>query len=195
MKTSSYSPWWVKQKDLDAAADGSVHDDETCDHRHFVSELNIGWKFWSPAGRLETITRMEPTNAGAYWWRIWTEQTGPAWSWRRWADDRVHAIPPNPVAAAYLRVVDLSARRHGASMHIVPVENDFDIPDFKLTLVHAEYLGAGQGWRVTDRPDGGDDAVTEYPSKAKAQAALLKAGRTHAKILGLKLIREDRLDR
>jgi hypothetical protein len=192
VKNSTYGRWWLHERRLEAGDNGTVHDDDCCDHRHFVSELNLRWTFWSLAGRLETIDRMEPVDPLSHWWRVWTDKTGDTWSWRLAADDRVHAIPPNPAAIAHLRFIGLPGGQTGPAMYIVPAE-DYSIPDFNHTLAEAHYLGSGLGWRVLDRPDGGDEVVTEYPSKAKARAALLKAGQTHARILGLNLIKEEDL--
>jgi hypothetical protein len=194
VKTPTYGRWWLTEKHVDPDDDGAVHDDDYCDHRHFIRELNLGWQFWTPAGRLETIERMEPVDTSEFWWRIWTTQTGPGWSWRLAGNDRVHAIVPNPVAVPHLRFIDFTGAGMTPRMVIV-LAADYDIPDFGLTLAEAHYLGTGLGWKMSDRPDGGDEAITGHPSKAKAKTALLKAGRTHAKHLGVPLYSEHDLDR
>lgn len=177
-------PWWLQRNCMP----GDDHDEDTCDHRHFVSELNSGWRFWTPAGRVEIITMMEPDRpTGGYWWRIWTVETGPGWSWRLHRDRRVHALPDTFRNTPKLRFIDL----HGSSMHIVPMFGHDQVPDFMLALCEAKYLGHGLGWLVSDRPDGGDEVRTEHPTKARARTALLAAGRHHAKVLGLPLLKEN----
>jgi hypothetical protein len=196
VKTPTYGRWWLHEKYVEDGANDD-HDEQTCDHRHFVSELNLGWMLWTPAGRLEKITRMEPENPDFnlnWWWRIWTEETekaDPNWSWRLKAGDRVYAVRPNPLYKPHLRFVDLGDRA-SATMHIVPAVG-YDIPDFSITLVQAQRHSQGPGWKVADRPDGGDLVVSEHPDKAKARAELIKAGRRHAKILGLPLYKEEDL--
>lgn len=181
--------WWIHR----GAVSEEGHDPDCCDHRYFVSELNLRWRFWTPAGRVETITAME-SDPGEYWWRIWTDKTGPAWSWRRRRDDRVHALPTAPDHGPRLLFVDLAGANLAgrASMHIVPAFEYQQIPDFNLTLVWARHRGPGLGWAMTDRPDGGDEISTAYTTKAKARTALLAAGRAHAKILGLPLVKENK---
>lgn len=195
MRTETYGRWWLNEKYLADGDPGTTHDTESCDHRHFVVELDPGWMFWTPAGRLETVERMEPTDRSEWQWRIWTKETGPDWSWRRQATDRVHAIAPTPVYGPHLRLVDLPRAARGASMHIVPAAGLQLVPDFSLTLVRAQYLGAGLGWTMADRPDGGDEVTTAYTTKAKTRAAMLGAGRHHAKILKLKLYKEEDIAR
>ncbi len=194
--TPTYGRWWLHEKLVEDGA-GDAHDEQTCDHRHFVSELNIGWQWWTPAGRLEEITRMEPENpAYVWWWRIWTKQTeqaDPNWSWRIKGDTRVHAIRPNPLYKPHLRFVYV-VDRSSATMHIVPAVG-YDIPDFSATLVQAQRHKVGPAWTLADRPDGGAEVISEHPNKAKARTALLAAGRRHAKILGLPLYKEDDLAR
>jgi hypothetical protein len=194
MRTETYGRWWLHEKYVPDGALGVNHDDDFCDHRYFVGELNIGWTFWTPAGRLETIERMEPVDTTNVWWRIWTKETGPDWSWSRRADDRVHAVQPNPIVGPHLRLVELKRSVYsGASMHLVPAKGLELIPDFNLTLVEARHLGTGLGWRMTDRPDGGEPVFSNHPTQAKARTAVLAAGRRHAKILKLKIYKEDEL--
>lgn len=186
--------WWLERYAGDARRHPE-HGDETCDHRYFVSELNIGWLFMTPAGRVERVTRMEPVDNTEYWWRIWTAHTGPNYSWRRRRDERIDAIPRHWKAAPHLLFVDLRSGRSAggsyASMHIVPHSPTDLIPDFHLTLCEARHLGPGAGWTVIDRPDGGDATITNQPNKAKARRALLAAGQHHAKALGMTLFKED----
>jgi hypothetical protein len=197
-KTPTSDCWWFHRKYLDQGDDGTTHDDQCCDHRHFVTELNEGWRFWSPAGRLETVISIAPADRIRYWWRIQTKETpaaDPDWTWRLPGDDRVHAVPANPRWKEHLRFVDIgpgSQRNSDPVMLVVPAHG-YDIPSFKVVLVEARYLGAGRGWRFRDRPDGGDETVTDYPSKAKARTAVLTAARRHAKILGLEIVKEEDL--
>lgn len=169
------------------------HGEERCDHRHFGGELNVGWVWRTPAGRLETITRIERADIGDYWWRVWTDLTGPGYSWRIRHDDRVDAIPRSWKQAPRLLFVDLPKGARGASMHVVPGSPSDAIPNFLLTLCHAQHLGAHKGWKVFDRPDGGGQVVTDHPTKAKARTALLVAGEHHATALGMTLYKEDDL--
>lgn len=184
--------WWLERY---VGAIAPEHGEETCDHRHFVAELNVGWVWRTPAGRLETITRMDAVDSSEYWWRIWTDLTGPGYSWRMRRNDRVDAIPRSWKQAPRLLLVDLTGARSAgggwASMHVVPTSPSDQIPDFHLTLCEARHLGPGNGWKVTDRPDGGDEVTTHHTTKAKARTALVSAGRHHAKALGLTLYKEN----
>jgi hypothetical protein len=194
MRTETYGRWWLHEKYVPDGDPGVTHDSDFCDHRYFVGELNTGWAFWTPAGRLETIERMEPVDTSEWWWRIWTKETGPDWSWRRQSFDRVHAVQPNPIYGPHLRLVELKRSvSSGGSMHLVPAKGLEPIPDFNLTLVEARHLGTGLGWQMTDRPDGGEPVFSNHTTQAKARTAVLAAGRRHAKILKLKIYKEAEL--
>lgn len=194
MKTFTYDRWWLHERRVDPSDDSPDHDDDCCDHRHFISELNLGWKFWTLAGRVEEIVWMEPVDTSEYWWRIRTSETiavDPDWSWRYRSDERVHALhPTGNIADPHLRFIELTG--HGRdSMHIAPATG-YETPDFTHELAAARIV-PHEGWRMVDRPDGGDEVVTWYSTKAKARAALIKAGQLHAKILGLELVKEETL--
>lgn len=172
------------------------HNEETCDHRYFPWELNVGWLFHSPAGRMEKVTDGDPGSGRLeYAVRIFTEDTGPDYSWRIPRHHKVHAIPPHPdshpSAEPHLLIVDLP-RGPGreASISLVPGYRWQDIPYFQLMLATARSLGPGQGWQLIDHPDGGDQVVTHHDNKAKARTALMAAAKAHAKALRLP-IRKD----
>lgn len=186
--------WWLERY-IGDQKDHPEHGEETCDHRYFVSELNVGWLWFTAAGRIERVTRMEPVDSSEYWWRIWTAHLTGGYSWRRRRQDRVHAIPRPWKAAPHLMFYDLPSGRSAggsfASMHIVPNSPTDWMPDFTQALCEARSGGPGKGWTMTDRPDGGDEVTTSHTNKAKARTALLAAGRRHAQALGMTLYKEN----
>lgn len=167
------------------------HYEETCEHRYFPWELNVGWLFHSPAGRMEKVTDVDPGNGRlAYAVRIFTEDTGPDYSWRIPRLDKVHALPPHPdghpSAEPHLRIVELRE-----SIIVVPAYRRQEIPAFRLALATARFLGPGKVWELMDHPAGGEMVTTHHDTKAKARTALMAAARAHAAALKLPIRKED----
>ncbi|MER5608253.1 hypothetical protein AB0F93_00585 [Micromonospora tulbaghiae] len=177
------------------ADDDEQHRAETCDHRYYPWELNVGWLLHSPAGRLEKVTDVDE-GAGhlAYAVRVFTEDTGPDYSWRLPRHDKVHALPRHPhghpSTEPHLLVFELSGP--SGRISVVPAYRWQEIPEFRLALATARPLGPGQGWEVTDHPGGGDLVVTTHSSKAKARSAIVAAAKAHAAALKLPLREEKR---
>lgn len=130
------------------------HREGACDHRYFPWELYRRWLFWSPAGRLEKVTDVDPGEGMAeYAVRVWTEDTGPVYAWRIPRHHRLHAIPPSDDRDPHLRIVELGGPGLGATITVVPAYGWQEIPEFRLALAIARNLGPGKGL-AADRPPG-----------------------------------------
>lgn len=174
--------------------DEAQHYEELCEHRYYPWELNIGWLFHSPAGRVEKVTNVDTGNGRiAYAVRIFTEDTGPDYSWRIPRTDKVHALPPHPNRhpsnEPHLRIIELVGAN--ASIIVVPAYRWQAVPAMELALANARYLGPGKGWELWDHPAGGDAVVTHHDSKAKARTAIMAAARAHAAALKLPIRKDD----
>lgn len=177
---------------LDDAVDaiaGLIYD-ITNDHRHYVEDLYVGARFFSPAARWETVTRVDDGGHLSFKSRVWTDKTGPDYAWRLYDEEKVDAVMPRPEyfpVVPEVRVIDLAH-----SMAAVVTCQHVEVPDFRMSLVSAQHLGKGRGWQVLDWPGDGDGMVTtEHPDKPKARTALMAAARVHAKALGLKVRKEN----
>ncbi|MDQ7905510.1 hypothetical protein RB614_13350 [Phytohabitans sp. ZYX-F-186] len=158
------------------------------DIRPTAEKLYAGWRFVSPLDRWETVERVEQANEYAPV-RVWTDKTGPAYSWLipRW--QKVDAVAPPPRTlhgTPEIRVFEHGYARD-APMYAIPTLDTVYRPDTSDHLVEARY-SRERGWAVTHRPNGGDSVTVWCESKAKARTALRSAAREHAKALGVKVV-------
>ncbi len=160
------------------------------DTRPTAEDLYQGWLLRSPLDRLETVTRVE--QEGSYGpVRVWTDKTGPNYSWRYHRTERVDAVRPPQLfhGDPEIRVVEYDYARD-APMYAVPtLSTIYRADSSRGYLVEARYQ-KGKGWYVSHRPGGGDVATTWHDSKAKARTALKAAAKIHAKALGVKVTTE-----
>jgi hypothetical protein len=122
--------------------------------------------------------------------RVWTDLTGPDYSWLipRWR--RLDAVVP-PTRTLHgtpeIRIFEFEYARD-APMYAVTTLDTVWQPDLDDQLVEARYH-RDSAWTVTHRPDGGGDlVVVRCDSKAKARTALRAAARQHAEALGVKVV-------
>lgn len=160
-----------------------------------VNDLDEKWQFISPAGRLETVTRITTTPAGLFT-LVWTDKTTDL-GWLLRSSQGVHAYPPRPLMPAdptlFLRMIDAKATSTcRARMWVVLAAKTARFPwsDSTDMSVHAEYLGKGLGWRVMHR--GVTDASFQlesepFPDKASARARVKELMRLLGKGLNLKV--------
>jgi hypothetical protein len=158
------------------------------DIRPQAEKLREGWRFVSPLDRWETVQRVEQDSEYAPL-RVWTDKTGPDYSWLipRWR--RLDAVAPPPRTlhgTPEIRVYEYEYARD-APMYAVTTLDTVYGPDIENHLVEARY-SRDSGWTVTHRPNGGAPAVIQCDSKAKARTALRAAARHHAKALGVKVV-------
>lgn len=159
-----------------------------CDDTRPVAEaLGRGWLFMSPLGRWETVERVEQANEYAPV-RVWTDATGPDYSWslERWV--RVDAIaPPHRLhGVPEIRIWEHDWARDAPMYAVLTVDTAYR-PSTDHPLVEARY-SRDTGWRVVHRPGGGETLVVDCGrSKAKARTALRAAAREHAKALGVRV--------
>lgn len=158
------------------------------DIRPEAEKLYAGWQFVSPLDRWETVVRTEQANEYAAV-RVWTDKTGPDYSWRIPHYRRIDAVAPSPRTLhgkPEIRIVEFEYARD-APMYAIPTLDTVWRPDIDDHLVEARY-SRGNGWTVTHRPDGGEPVVILCDSKAKARTALRAAARQHAAALGVKVV-------
>ncbi|MFC4146580.1 hypothetical protein ACFO0M_09965 [Micromonospora mangrovi] len=158
------------------------------DTRPQAKRLWQGWRFVSPLNRWETVERVEQTSEYAPM-RVWTDQTGPDYSWLIPGFRRLDAAGPalRPHGTAEIRIVEYDYARD-APMFAVATLDTVHSPEVADHLAEARY-SREDGWKVRHRPDGGGDPVVVDcgRSKAKARTALRAAARQHAKALGVKV--------
>lgn len=158
------------------------------DIRPEAEKLAEGWRFMSPLDRWETVQRVEQANDYAPV-RVWTDKTGPDYSWLipRWR--KLHAVAP-PLRWQGTPEIRIVEHRFGrdAPMYAVTTLDTVHRPDVGHYLVEARY-SREDGWRVIHRPDGGGEVLVVDcgRSKAKARTALRAAARQHAKALGVQV--------
>jgi hypothetical protein len=159
---------------------------------HTVEDLYQGWRFRTPMGRWETVTRVEQETKYSPV-RIWTDKTGPEYSWKlnRWT--KVKATPPdydNP-GEPEIRIIEHTYSRE-APMWAVLTSSHIRNADTETVLVQAGYAGAGKGWTIVHYPNGGNEQAVEHAdSKAKARTALMAAARQHAKALKIRVRKQE----
>ncbi|NJP33723.1 hypothetical protein [Micromonospora thermarum] len=158
------------------------------DVRPEAEKLDQGWRIISPLDRWETVERVEQANEYAPV-RVWTDKTGPDYSWLipRWR--KLHAVAP-PVrwqGTPEIRVVEYEYARDAPMFAVTTLDTVYR-PELEDQLVEARY-SRESGWRVVHRPDGGGAPVVIDcgRSKAKARTALRAAARQHAKALGVQV--------
>ena len=170
--------------------------DEHRDPRVPVTHLEIGWVFWSPFGRLETVTNVDHDVSSL----VWTNHTREDHPWRFFSTDQLIAMPPpayRDLGPPELRIVELPrTHRSRGWINAVPTTRHTQIPDFRHTLIDAMPLGPGEGWRVTDRPYGrsADKQHTDHPTRAKARAEVMRLAQERARMLGVPLRVETKED-
>ncbi len=164
----------------------------SCDDvRPKAEKLVPGWQFMSPLDRWETVTETSQANEYAPI-RVWTDKTGPNYSWLIPHFSRVNASAPRREwnGTPEIRVFEYDYARD-APMYAVTTLDTIYRPESTNFLVEARYSRA-EGWWVAHRPDGGgEQLVIRCESKAKARSALRAAARQHAKALGVKVTIQD----
>ncbi len=157
------------------------------DIRPEAEKLDQGWRFVSPLDRWETVERVERSNEYAPV-RVWTDKTGPGYSWLIPCWRKLHAVAPSlrRHGTPEIRIVEYGYARD-APMYAIATLDTIYRPDVEYHLVEARYTREG-GWKVVHRPDGGEVVVVDCGrSKASARTALRAAARQHAKALGVKV--------
>lgn len=130
-----------------------------------VIGLGDGWEFRSPAGRWETVLRVDH-DSDVFCSRIWTDHTG-TYGWYLPSSREIHAIPPRKVARQDL-VIRLVDRGPSAgdlarmSLIITGLAANFPWAEWEDLPVAAQHLGRGLGWKLLHRPCGVEDLVQEY---------------------------------
>lgn len=158
------------------------------DIRPKAENLAEGWQIMSPLDRWEMVTRVEQANEYAPV-RVWTDKTGPNYSWLIPHHRRVDAAAP-PVrfhGTPEIRIVEYGYSRDAPMYAIPTLDTTYNPEPISGPLAEARYQ-RGEGWTVTHRPDGGGEPVVVTGlSKAKARTVLRSAAGQHAKALGVKV--------
>lgn len=136
--------------------------------------LHIGAAIWTPAGRLETITRLQVAGP---WVRVWTEKVDEAW--RFTVGSRLVMIEAAEIAKP--RRIKLYIGHHRIWCGYTLNDQPHPYNEY-LYLCQADWLSPVDGWEFTDRTDG-ETITTRYRTKELAIAAVKRAGRAHAKNL------------
>ncbi len=149
-----------------------------------VDELAVGDQLFTPAGRWETVAKLDD----ATWLvRVFTDRTGPAYSWSL---PRHRELPGLRAAWTLLKpTVRVESTQRGVVAFIGADEYVNGWASY--VLADASPLGRGEGWEVRDRPAGGELARLQVASKVEAMSAVRRAARAHAAALGLRLHRGD----
>jgi hypothetical protein len=123
--------------------------------------------------------------------RVWTDKTGPDYSWLLPRRRQFDAVPPpgHQHSTPEIRIVESGHGREAPMFAFIALGADYyPTPSFDDLLVMATYK-RGEGWTVTHRPDGGGASVTiACTGKARARTELRAAARQHAKVLGVKVV-------
>ncbi|MBX7264952.1 hypothetical protein KIF24_02025 [Micromonospora sp. Llam7] len=162
------------------------------DTRPQANRLAPGWQFMSPMNRWETVERIEQATQYAPV-RVWTDKTGPDYSWliKQWCQLDAIAPPWRPHGTPEIRIVEYGYDR-SAPMYAVITLDTIYRPENDNPVAEAHYSREA-GWKVTHRPGGGEVAVVDCGrSKAKARTALRAAARQHAKALRVKVTEQPR---
>ncbi|GAB3856711.1 hypothetical protein GCM10029963_53540 [Micromonospora andamanensis] len=162
------------------------------DTRPRADRLAPGWQFMSPMNRWETVERVEQANEYAPV-RVWTDKTGPDYSWLipQWRQLDAIAPPWRPHGTPEIRVVEYQYDRSAPMYAVITLDTVYR-PDNDDPVAEAHY-SRETGWKVTHRPGGGDMiAIDCGRSKAKARTALRAAARQHAKALGVKVTEQPK---
>ncbi|MEU7620510.1 hypothetical protein AB0B27_31085 [Micromonospora rifamycinica] len=168
------------------------------DVRPRADQLGQGWRWVSPLNRWETVERVERANQYAPV-RVWTDKTGPAYSWLIDGHHQVDAVAPlRQHGVPEIRVVEYEYSRDAPMFAVATLDTvrNAEHADRKEVVAEA-YYSREHGWRLFHRPDGGGDrVVVDCGSKAKARTALRAAARAHAKALGVRMtVQPRRADR
>jgi hypothetical protein len=149
---------------------------------HEVGQFSIGGQFLSPAGRWETVTDCTPRAHQSLVIHVWTDQTGPDYAWQLWRTDKLPYIPDRDAGGQMYVVVRESA-------HFIQACVSDSVRPFGSghQLLFAQQI-RGEGWKVTDRPNGQDPEQVVCASKATARTDVGRRARAHAKHLGLTVL-------
>lgn len=160
------------------------------DTRPTADEIYKDWQIRSPLDRWETVTKVEYGGEHGPV-LVWTDKTGPDYSWRYYRSTKVEAIRPagHLNGIPEIRIIEYSWG--DGPIHAVPTLSTIHRTDMMRVLVEARYVGKGKGWNVVHRPNGRGEPVTIHcESKAKARTAVRAAAKLHAKALGVKVTTE-----
>lgn len=164
-----------------------------------VGSLWVGWRFFSPAGRWETVVSVDDGgNQHSYMISVKTDKTAADYAWPLRSHNEVRAIPPgmlddeDPLRQIWLMDFPGSGGSPARILVGIAEHGRWSAGNGIIdnTLVHAQHLGrGGEGWEVIDRPNGDTtDAGRRrqvFPTKARAKSAAVAAAKQHAKKLGL----------
>lgn len=162
------------------------------DPRPTADRLGEGWRWLSPANRVETVTRVRWSEHSSYV-TIWTDRVrgDPGW----WVHGATHvdAAPPDYPSAGtpkVLRMIDTGRMRNSGSRLWVVLDYEQARWPWSSSWtdmgIHAEHLGQGKGWTVQYRPTAESPIVVEdIPDKAKAKARVAALMRELAKAMDL----------
>lgn len=153
-------------------------DYEEPDRKYPADQLGRGWLFRSPAGRMETVERIEEASAETgYEILIWTVETGPGFCWRAFRSDKIEAVRPQYPRSEPAKIV---IREWSTAM-----QARISVAPGDYGMVVAEAHGKrGEGWTVSARLDGREVSIEQTDSKAKARTIIRRWSRQVAKTLG-----------
>jgi len=149
-----------------------------------VGELNVGDQWFTPAGRWETVTDVDPGLTGLTV-RVATDRLPASYTWSLWASREVSAVPAGEVMQ---RSVVVNQTRGHIWADLTADASGLGRDRGSVGLVGAHHLGPGQGWQVVDTPGGGEQVVSSVDSKAAARTAVTRAAQAHATSLGVPFV-------
>jgi hypothetical protein len=163
------------------------YDDEPREHEcprpleEKAEEFAVGGVFFSPAGRWETITERSPFREYSVRVMVHTDRTGPGYGWHFWGSTKLPYLPSWMVQRrTYVCISETTS--------IMDVEVSESPRDWGhgYPLLTAR-MTRGEGWTISDTPDGQTVENVTVPNKARARTEVKRRATAHAKALGLKV--------
>ncbi len=162
------------------------------DDRPTVDDLYEGWRFRTPFGRWELVTKVERSKSGYGNLLIWTQETGELEPWSMPGYRKVTGHPPEQGwgGTPEIRVIEFGYARD-APIYVVATtdaNHAADITGDNGVLAQASYTRE-EGWTVARRTMRFEDErqAISCSSKAKARTEIKRIARDYAKRMGVQM--------